>query len=75
MQTTMKYHFSADNHACTCVVVPVNGFGSENLTNNTTHRAGFPTVVIQTVLGHPKASLQVLLPYCLMISSCIHTLL
>ena len=32
----MKYHFNADNHDFTCVVVPVNGFGSALLINMAT---------------------------------------
>ena len=29
--TEIKYHFKLDNYALACVVLPVNGFGSDNL--------------------------------------------
>ena len=29
----MRYHFKTDNHAFTCIIALVNGFGSGNLTN------------------------------------------
>ena len=34
--TAMKYHFRADNHTFTRVVVAVNGFSAANLTDITT---------------------------------------
>ena len=36
----MKYHINADNHACDCVVMPVNSFGLANLIDITTCIAG-----------------------------------
>ena len=37
IQTSTKYHFRADNHACTCVIAPVNGFVSNYFTDLTTY--------------------------------------
>ena len=32
----MKYHFNANNYACACVIMPVNGFGLATLADITT---------------------------------------
>ena len=37
MQTTMKYYFRVDSHACTCILVPVNEFNWANLIDTTSH--------------------------------------
>ena len=36
----IKYHFRADNHAFTYVILPVNGFDSATFMDIATHVAG-----------------------------------
>ena len=73
----MKYHFNIAKHACTYVVVPVNGLISANLTYIGTHIAGtiysyhWDGLVVS--YGYSAGIVSVL--YCIMAVFCIYPLL
>ena len=73
----MKYHFSAENHACACIMVSLNGLSSANSSNNNTF------IDIDSCFCHQdclRASYGYFsgiatIPFCIMAASCICTLL
>ena len=73
----MKYHFNSDNHTLTCVMVPVNGFGSASFMEISTHVAVASCSGRWDGVGasccYSAGIIDV--PYCIIAVYCIHTIL
>ena len=73
----MKFNFSADSHACACIMAVVNGLGSANLADITTHIARISYCCCQNSPGASYSDFAGIASvlHCIIAAFCICTLL